>query len=102
MQLPEQKYPCGGGGAWETGRQEEENTFLEHLLCSSSWGVGVRVSVSACVRACVCVGVSPLGEQGTQSPEKDQAWVQGPGAIPREKGPEGKMGSGTWREKGGA
>lgn len=37
-----------------------------------------------------------LGKQGTQSPERGQAKVQGPGTILKEKGPEERAGSGTW------
>lgn len=33
--------------------------------------------------------------QGTRPPKRDQAWVQDPGAILREKGPEGRAGSRT-------
>ena len=97
------------------GRKESDTTEA-HLCVSVCVHARVPVSVCAhlcvsvcvhiCVCVCVCVHVSvcvpSLGEQGTWAPERDHTQVQGPGAIPREQGPERRVGSGTWREERGA
>lgn len=80
------------------GWQEEEITFLECLVCvrvrrAQCWGAGYRPSGDCGV----CGGRWGGGtwSPGDPIPDRSQARVQGLGAIAREKGPEGKTGSGT-------